>query len=116
MGLVWKVKLKETGQWHSQKEAAQIIGCNPKTLRKRRSLGRNKVKGYHLESWKREENPCWPVLASKCCRPVLCLETNQVFSSIALASRKAKVGASAISKCCQGLQDTAGDLHWEYVK
>ena len=113
MGLVWKVKLKETGQWHSPKEAARIVGCCESYLRRRKAG--EQVKSFHIESWTQKNDPNWPLWSAKLRRPVKCLETNQIYSSIGSASQKSQVRPSEISLCCRGLQDLAGGFHWTYA-
>lgn len=47
---------------------------------------------------------------------VICLETNEVFFSIAEASRKYNLQSQNISKCCRGLRNKCGNLHWRYYE
>lgn len=51
------------------------------------------------------------------CRKVKCVETSQVFFSIAEASRTLGIGASEIGKVARKKPGykTAGGLHWEFV-
>lgn len=58
-------------------------------------------------------------------KPVRCVETKQVFCSIAFASRETGVDECSISRCCRGKVTvkkghtyknlTAGGYHWEYA-
>lgn len=45
-------------------------------------------------------------------RRVVCLETNEVFDSLRLASRFANVSRSCIEDCCNAKCDTAGGFRW----
>lgn len=49
-------------------------------------------------------------------RPVLCLETMTVYSSIADASKRLNISAQNISHTCQNKMRTAGGFHWQYVE
>lgn len=46
--------------------------------------------------------------------PVLCVETNEVFKSVADASNWCGSYTTNISKCCSGKRHTAGGYHWRY--
>jgi hypothetical protein len=48
-------------------------------------------------------------------RAVRCLDTGEVFKTIAQAAEKYGLPGSCISDCCRGVQKTAGGLRWEYV-
>lgn len=45
-------------------------------------------------------------------RKVICIETNIIYPSVNIASRMTKI--KNISKCCKGLIESAGNLHWKY--
>ena len=49
-------------------------------------------------------------------RAVKCIETNEVFNSIANASRSKKIPTSNIIFACQGKYKQAGGYHWVYIK
>ena len=46
-------------------------------------------------------------------KPVLCIETNEVFDSVAAAKRKYK---GHIADVCKGTRNTAAGYHWRYVR
>lgn len=48
--------------------------------------------------------------------PVICLETQEVFSSIIEAAKALNVNADCISNCCRGKQQVTGKekLHFKY--
>ena len=52
----------------------------------------------------------------KMSKPVRCIETNEVYSSIKDAQNKTGIDNSGIAKCCKGTYKTAGGFHWEYVE
>lgn len=45
---------------------------------------------------------------------VICVNTNIIYESGAAAAKHTGIDASSISKCCQGLAQTAGGYNWEY--
>lgn len=50
-------------------------------------------------------------------KAVLCVETNEVFNSIADAKKKYGISSSSgIVFCCQGKRKTCGNMHWEYYE
>ena len=57
----------------------------------------------------------------KIIRKVVCVETNEIFDSITVASRTYNVDRSCISDCCRGEHNYAGKLpdgtklHWKYA-
>ena len=57
----------------------------------------------------------WNPAKSKKERPVLCVETKKVYSSITEASKNTGIGLSGIAKCAAREAISAGDLHWCYV-
>lgn len=56
----------------------------------------------------------WSLNANK--KEVVCIETNEVFDSIAEASKKMKIGKVCISTVCRGKQKTAGGYTFKYVE
>lgn len=48
-------------------------------------------------------------------KKVICLETNEVFESMADAYRKTGVFQNSISQVCRGERKTAGGYHWKFV-
>lgn len=49
-------------------------------------------------------------------RPVICVETGEVFEGVAIAARSKSLSDSNISACCKGKRKTTGGFHWEYVE
>ena len=47
-------------------------------------------------------------------KPVFCVETNKIFSSIKDAKRQ--TGIDHISECVNGKRKTAGSYHWKYLE
>lgn len=48
-------------------------------------------------------------------RPVRCIDTGKVYPSSVAASKATKLHQGSVSKCCSGIQKTAGGMRWEYV-
>ena len=48
-------------------------------------------------------------------RPVVCVETNEVFESISAAARSKNLRVTNISRACQTQRNTAGGFHWRLV-
>ena len=45
---------------------------------------------------------------------VVCIETNETFSSITEAGIKYNINPSYIGLCCSGKKEVAGNMHWKY--
>ena len=48
-------------------------------------------------------------------KPVMCIETSIIYSSISEAELKTGIRRTSIGHCCNGKQKTAGGYHWKYV-
>lgn len=60
-----------------------------------------------------QNDPHFRALLSK---PVLCVETGELYPSMTEASRQTGIDDSSISKCLNGKLKSAGGLHWQKVK
>lgn len=49
-------------------------------------------------------------------KPIICIETREVFSSISEASAIKNISRTAIGNCLSGISKTSGGYHWEYYK
>ena len=49
-------------------------------------------------------------------KPVVCVETRQIFARIKDASESMGICDECIRKCCNGLRKTAGGFRWEFVQ
>ena len=47
---------------------------------------------------------------------IICLETKQQYWGTREAMRATNIRSGLISKCCRGLRETAGGLHWMFLK
>lgn len=69
----------------------------------------------------RVENLRWATLIENASnksnvKKILCVETNEIFSSLSEAERQTKICHENISKVCRGKRKTAGGYHWKYVE
>lgn len=48
-------------------------------------------------------------------KKVLCVETNEIFSSVDEAALKYKLNKSNLANCARGLVPRCGKLHWKYI-
>ena len=49
-------------------------------------------------------------------RPVICIETGELFSSVSAAARQYGIHISHICDVCKGKLHTCGGLHWKYAE
>ena len=48
-------------------------------------------------------------------KPVICVETGEIFASQGEAGRAKHCDSSTINKCCHGVKQTTGGFHWRYA-
>lgn len=48
-------------------------------------------------------------------REIICLDTNEIFPSLSVASRAYGVSTTAICRCLKGKSNTASGMHWKYT-
>lgn len=53
--------------------------------------------------------------AEKLSKPILCVETGEIYSSSHDASRRTGLHQQHINECCTGKQKTTGGYHWKYA-
>lgn len=98
------------GKKYNTEEAAKIIGVHPETLRRRR---RKNFSSGEIASSKR-------VCRNR--KKVVCLDTGEIFDSIASAAKHAGVADINISNCCRGHQPngrrrlTAAGKRWCFLE
>ena len=80
--------------------------------RLRLAMAKNSYKKAIAKSTKeRWENGCFDEVH---CKPIICLETGEVYKSITEASKITNIGRCDIGKCCLGKEMTAKGYHWQY--
>ncbi len=96
---------------------AQAFIPNPNNLPQVNHKDEDKTNNHvnNLEWCSAKYNMDYGVRKYKTATPVLCVETQKVYKSIADAVRELGVKQSAISSCCMGIYKTAGGFHWEYA-
>lgn len=52
---------------------------------------------------------------NKMSKPVVCVETGEIFASQGEAGRIKKCDSTTINKCCREIKKTAGGYHWRYA-
>ena len=68
-------------------------------------------KKYMIEQIKIKNKGKKPVTMKR----VRCIETQEIFESVAQASKTYNIQACHISGCCKGKRKTCGNKHWEYI-
>ena len=74
---------------------------------------------HHSEETKRkikENHADMSGANSPSAKKVICVETKEIYETMIDASIKTKIYKSGISKCCRGVQKTAGGYHWKYYE
>lgn len=72
---------------------------------------------HHSEETKRkikENHADMSGANSPSAKKVVCIETGEIYQTMIDASIKTQIYKSGISKCCRGVQKTAGGFHWRY--
>jgi len=54
-------------------------------------------------------------LIKKCSKPVICVETGEIFKSINSACFKYNLSPSNVCNCCKGIRKTVGGFTWKYA-
>lgn len=49
-------------------------------------------------------------------KPVICVETGEIFPNMQTASEALSLNRNAVSMCLRGLSKTAGGYHWQYAQ
>lgn len=49
-------------------------------------------------------------------KPVICVETNEIFFNSNEAGRKLGIRGSNINRCCKGTRKTAKRYHWRFIE
>ena len=69
---------------------------------------------HHTEGSKQKLSKSHKGIKPVNCRKIICIETNEIFNSIAEASRIKNI--NNIGKCLKDNKYTAGGYHWQYIK
>lgn len=75
-----------------------------------------KKKEAELIRYYNSDNPQYGYNKKSAYRAVRCIETKNIYLSIAEASRETGISRQSIGQCCKGKTKSAGKLHWEYFE
>ncbi|MBQ7343999.1 MAG: GIY-YIG nuclease family protein [Clostridia bacterium] len=102
----------------SETEAGEKLGIDSRLIGRCCSGELVKTHGYHFcyavddyINFKPRET----IKGQKGKRRILCVETGEIFSHAAQASKVKAVASSTLSECLNKKRLTAGGLHWEYI-
>lgn len=70
---------------------------------------------HHTEEAKELNRQAHLGAKNKNSKPVVCIETGEIFASQGEAGRAKNCDSSTINKCCNGVKKTAGGFHWRYA-
>lgn len=70
---------------------------------------------FHTEEWKKQQSDKMKLYNQNKMKKVICVETNEIFPSIAEASRKKQINQGNLSACLSKKRNIVGGFHWEYV-
>lgn len=70
---------------------------------------------HHTEEAKELNRQAHLGAKNKNSKPVVCIETNEIFASQGEAGRAKHCDSSTINKCCRGVKQTAGGYRWRYA-
>lgn len=102
-------------QWSSATKAAETLKLSqPDIHRCCSNTPHYKSVGGYIWSYSQEPPMKYERLGNGLKAKVLCIETGETYNSIAEAELITKIKRQNISKCCRGVQKTAGGYHWRY--
>lgn len=109
------VQCKETGEiFPSIVAAAAWLNIHQSNVSAVINKSNRKVKGYHFVYVDKSIGDKTPENHRK--RKVICLDTGDIFESIAEAAEWSKTGHTGISKVCRGEMLTSGGYHWKFYE
>lgn len=107
------------GKHHSEEAKKKMSEAHKKIPVSQKALERSIEvnKGKHLTKDHKEAiSKANSGANNKRSKPVICLETNEIFDSAGEASRKKNVSKDVLIRCCNKKVKTCGGLHWEYIE
>lgn len=110
----WKTNNKRYGYNLSQGGKGGILGTHrsEETKQKLREAAKKQTPpwlGKHLTDEHKQK-----IKDSKV-KHVLCVETGVIYDSALEAAETVGLTRDAIGRCCRGISETSGGLHWKYV-
>lgn len=70
----------------------------------------------HTKEWKQQASIRMKEFMKEKQKPIMCIETGEIFESQSEASRIKKISQGNIGSCLKGKRNVAGGYHWEYVR
>ena len=102
-------RIKQMPEGKSHSEDTKLKQRRAKLGKKMSAEARMKMRQSQLGvKWK-------PSTYEKHCRKILCVETEEIFSSIKKAAEKYNVKPPNISAVLAGIRKTSGGFHWKYA-
>lgn len=114
---------KENEKYFTERVVDRIIKSRNKTIEKRGYIYTPEMKKYLSDIKNGDKNPFYgkhhseeiiKINREKHSKKVVCVETGQIFDSIAEACKKTNANGVGISFCCQGKRNTCCGYHWKY--
>lgn len=107
------------GRHHSEEAKKKMSESHKKIPVSQKAIERSIEvnKGRHLtEDHKKAISKANSGANNKQSKPVICLETNEIFASAGEASRKKNVSKDVLIRCCNKKVKTCRGFHWEYIE
>lgn len=70
---------------------------------------------HHTEEAKELNRQAHLGAKNKNSKPVICVETGEMFASQGEVKRLTGINDTSVNKCCRGVKKTAGGYHWRYA-
>ena len=103
-------------EWSSATTAASTLGISqPEIFRCCEKQNHHKSAGGFMWSYLKDECLKYEKLGNGLKQKVQCVETGEVFNSISEAATITGILRQNISKCCRGVQKSAGGYVWKYA-
>ena len=101
--------------YRNTKEAEKVIGICATSIGKNCNGAASRAGNYHFAKLSDYENGTIPQFKHKVIgKPVICLETQEVFKTQIDAAKVYGVSSQAISHCCTGKTETCAKKHWKF--
>lgn len=106
------------GRHHTEESKKKMSEAHKKIPISQKAIQRSIEvhKGTHLsQSQKDAISKANSGANNKRSKPVICLETEEIFANAGEASKMKNVSRDGIYRCCNGKIKTCGGYHWKYV-
>lgn len=106
-----KIKMREAHKGKRMSSHTKIKMSKAATGKKKSEETKAKMREYAKNRSKEHKEK----LGAFDVRPVLCVETNTIYTTLTEAQRATGIDHSNISAVCRGKRQTTGGYHWRYV-